>query len=787
MNAIVQQFHFEPGTLIAYDGFQVVVTGPAKDGIIVRDRHVGEGENARHWVLSAAFVQELMQRLDVIIDDEFSKDAPEPDEKTDRSPTRFEDFPEAERTAAFQREAWCLAAATVLGRDKLPFTETKIVKKYPEIRALALERQKLNDLGRHGRSAQFKGRAWGAKSVSDYCKVYFKLAQPHPRALLRRKPTGRVGRRLSEAEDRLLDKCCCDFLDRSKPTPRNIIKLVKREFKAALAARQASGNYTPFQTPHENTIYRRLRRFTRLQIVVGRDGYQAAQKEFSPTHHGVRALKPGELIELDFWKGDVFTFSKRAEFWDLLTPDLQKILKDGKATVGKTKSGKAPRQRLWICVALDVATRTILGVAIAETPNAKTVIEVLDQVMRDKSDLSRLAECKMAWSQHCGLGTVIFDTGGEFFDEEVQTAILAAGGSFIYGRAGVPMDKPFVERLFGGLRTMLADELPGKTGYSSKCLVDYDREGMAAFNTEQFRHLLIRHVVDYYPLLPHAGLFGKRPIDAWNEAQKYRPVRPPQPRDRRNATGIKLTRMLTKEGIKILGVPFSKPHLPEIFPNGAFLVEVRLDPNDLREVTIIVDGQRIYLQNQRPELARHSIRTLMAAIKKMAETKPKDRVFYEEVLAQHEDEFALKIEMAIRQHGLPSTAITTEEIDAFEKSYCLKVQIVKKPGETASADLDVLLDGGTGPGIHTPEEIAAEKAAFAAAARAALDESNLAPGESAAAGTGLSHASNAVGDAPEGKSMNPRSAAPSTRGKAVSGTKTSGRFSGAPKGKGTFS
>ncbi|KEP70713.1 hypothetical protein DL1_16140 [Thioclava dalianensis] len=112
------------------------------------------------------------------------------------------------------------------------------------------------------------------------------------------------------------------------------------------------------------------------------------------------------------------------------------------------------------------------------------------------------------------MGTIVVDTGGEFFNDEVQAAILAAGGSFVYGRAAVPMDKPFRERFFGGLRTALADELPGKAGFSPKCLFAYDREGMAAFDRDQFRLLLLRDLVDYDPLCEHAGLLGRRPIDA---------------------------------------------------------------------------------------------------------------------------------------------------------------------------------------------------------------------------------------------------------------------------------
>ncbi|ABN78311.1 Mu transposase C-terminal domain-containing protein [Cereibacter sphaeroides] len=705
MNACVQHFHFEPGTLIAYDGYQLVVTGSVKSGLAVRDRFLADGETVRHFVLDDGKVHELLQRHDIVIDPEFSSDRPDDLPDASKEPD-FENRKPAERRTAYQKEAWCHAARVVLKGG--PYYVSRITEHYADIKAIAHDRQKLIKRGVDD-NGEFGARDWKPKSVSNFCMAYFAMRQPHARVLIDKTPKGNTRRNLTQEQCILLDRCCEFYLSTSEPKKSSIVALVERRFKKVREDKQARGDNSDFATPHRNTVYRRLGKFKLLQLVIGRKGFRAAQKEFSPTQHGVRALKPGELIELDFWKGDVFTFSQQSEFWGLLTPDLQAVLKDGEK---KSSGKKKPRQRLWICVATDVATRMDLGMGIAEKPNERTVIEVLDMVMRDKSDISRAAGCTSVWSQHTGLGTVIFDTGNEFFNEAVQTAILNAGGSFIYGRAGVPMDKPFVERHFGGLRTLFADELPGKTGYSPQCLVAYDKEGMAAFNAEEFRLLLTRYIVDHHPQRPHMGLFGKRPIDAWKDAQKYGGVHPPTLRVRRNATGLKVKRMLTKEGVRVCGLPFGDPSLfPRYIENGEVSVEVRIDPNDLREVTILVDGQQIHLANQRPDLGRHSIRTLMAAIKAMTESKPEDREFYEYVLAKHADGLAKKIEGGIEKHGLPSTEITPEELDWFETSHCFRLNILKSPEEARSADMGDLLAGLPGTGIHTAEEIAAEKAA----------------------------------------------------------------------------
>jgi hypothetical protein len=770
VNAIVQHFHFSPGTLIAYDGYEVVVSGPVKGGIAVRDRFVGENEAQRYFVLDDQMVQKLLQRTDAVIDDNFDTDSSDISENLN-SPSRFEDRSEAERHTAFQREAWCKATHSTLQGG--PYTETRIKYKFAQIQSHAIDLQRINALGIKSKNGKFEGRTWGAKSVSNFCKTYYAQKNPHPRALLSDTPSGNTRRRLSAAEDCLLETCCRAYLSKAQPAKASIVRLVERRFREVRNERLRAGNTAPFLTPHSNTVYRRLDRFNRLELVFSREGRQAAQKEFSPTQHGVRALKPGELIELDFWKGDVFTFSKRSEFWDLLTPDLQKVLKDGK------KDGpKSQRQRLWICVALDVATRMPLGIGIAETPNPRTVIELLDQIMREKIEMSTLAGCSTPWSQHSGIGTIIVDTGAEFFDNEVRTAILATGGSFVYGRAAVPMDKPFVERLFGGFRTLFADELPGKTGYSPQCLVAYDKAGMAAFNTEQFRHLILRYLVDHYPLRKHTGLLGKRPIDAWKDSQKYGAVRPPTLRVRRKATGLKLKRMLSKEGIKICGIPFSSPSLfPHALRNGKIKVEVFVDPQNLREVTIHVEDQIFYLANQRPDLEHHSIRTLMAAIKKMTATKPSDRTYYEYVLAKHADWFAEQIRAGIQARGLPSQEATAQEIDWFESTFCLRLQIEKNPEQAQSADIATLLQGGTGPGIFSPADIAAEKASATAEPVVEVDQEADPPPQPKLIGavdiTGSNDAS------VEGPTVQSR-----TRKR--KDTSSTGPFVGKPKGKGKF-
>lgn len=783
MTVHAQHFTLPTGTLIEYDGQSVVVAGLAKDGIIVRDRYIGETEEVRYHVIEDAKVQELLHRLDVTIETDFASDSV--DEKANAQ-VADDDWLHAEFAAlrlAQQREAWCLAAKSVLkGR---PYTVTWIRKHYDEIKQRASDRQRLLQLG-EDKEGEYQARSWGPRSVSNYCKQYFGARKPDPRVFLPKTRKGNTNPRLTQAEDALLEKCCEKYLSTAQPSKASIVKLVTSFFARENAALREQGRSTQLKLPHPNTIYRRLKKFTAFELTTGREGFRAAQKEFSPTQHGVRALKIGEMIELDFWTGDVMTFSKKSAFWDLLTPDLQADLE--MKNKAKKKGTARTRQRLFICAAIDVATRMVLGFGMAEKANARTVIEVLDMIGRDKSDISLLAGCRMPWHQHSGVGTIIVDTGPEFFNEEVQAAVVALGASIVYGRAGVPMDKPFVERLFGGLRTRFADNLPGKTGYSVDCLVGYDSEKMAAFNADELRHLVTRFIVDDYPLEEHAGLMNKRPVDAWKHQQRYGIVHTAPARVRRNATGLRVQRVISKEGVRICGIPFGDQEaLASVFKRGKNKVEVRIDPNDLREITAIIDGKPVHLANQRPDLAKHTLRTWMAAIKEMTKTRPQDRIFYEHVLLEHANWFQNKIASAVEKHGLPSTEIDAKTLDWFENTFCLKLRIDADPEIAYSADMDTLLSGGEGQGIYSPEAIAAEKAAYVEqrgnlGANAVNDtEQGGAPPSSDGEGVGSPVPQASIGD-PDSWWSNGSISTPEE----VQHSAIGDRFSGAPKGKGTL-
>lgn len=133
---------------------------------------------------------------------------------------------------------------------------------------------------------------------------------------------------------------------------------------------------------------------------------------------------------------------------------------------------------------------------------------------------------------------------------------------------------------------------------------------------------------------------------------------------------------------------------------------------------------------------------------------------------------------------MPSTEVSSEEIDWFENSHCLKLNLMQNPDSMHSADAEDLFAGRSGRGIYTAEQIAAEQMAATETSDETLnavasdDDEGWPPqveGEPSAVTPKTSKRTSPAKSA---------SQKPAASSKAVSGT---GRvFTGTPKGKGTF-
>lgn len=221
----------------------------------------------------------------------------------------------------------------------------------------------------------------------------------------------------------------------------------------------------------------------------------------------------------------------------------------------------------------------------------------------------------------------------------------------------------------------------------------------------------------------------------------------------------------------MLGIPFGTPEIIEKLAKfGSVSVRVKIDVNSLREVTAWVGGEPYRLKNQCYSLAHHSVRTILAAYKAIRDGNPKDNLIREHILAKHAQRFSDQIETAIERHGLPSTTISAKQLDQFEDSYIFKTRITKSPAASVSADMNTFLSGGSGPGIYSAADCAAERSTKLAEATAETSD-NFGSDEQAS-DIGADVTSDTTG--PGAKARQPAKKREPTI------------FSGTPKGKGYF-
>ncbi|WP_317958918.1 hypothetical protein [Phaeobacter inhibens] len=219
-----------------------------------------------------------------------------------------------------------------------------------------------------------------------------------------------------------------------------------------------------------------------------------------------------------------------------------------------------PTGRRWLYLAMDCATRCVVGMRLAVQPSSEDAIALLSDVTRDKTDLAIAAGCKSAWAHYGGLKTVATDLGIAFVDDSFRTAIFDVHGSPETPTGGLPQLRARVERIFGTFGTNLLPGLAGRTFSNPKEKGDYPSREMASIADDALIQMLILYVVDVYHNRPHRGLQGETPNNCWKRLAMEKGVVPDVPeRVHRRAFGKLLRRRVTGRGVRVFGIDLLVP------------------------------------------------------------------------------------------------------------------------------------------------------------------------------------------------------------------------------------
>ncbi|NGO51059.1 Mu transposase C-terminal domain-containing protein [Allomesorhizobium camelthorni] len=410
---------------------------------------------------------------------------------------------------------------------------------------------------------------------------------------------GRVGYHVPKVTDphsvALMAKWVQQYLDRSRPSAATLYKLMTgsvrledenavRErmgkhplphnetpsFAAANVARAAEG-LPPLLLPSKSTFERAIRKLDKYQVVLARQGPEAARKQFKVSGRREVVLFPGERVSIDCWRVQLKTAKLPQEFWAGLP---EKLI------------GVAGKVRLILCLAICEATKVVLGARLAVNAGGEVAMRTLEMVCRNKNAIALAASCRSSWDHACTPMTVPTDSGPEFIDSAFRCAVRDIGSANEIGPASHPDARGVGERFFKTVDVQLMPFFQGRTFSGIDDKGEIDAGAVTNVVAETLGKALVRYVVDAYHNTPHGGLGGQTPNDAWEERTALHQVLPPPPAHRlRTVFGFSDNRRIQNRGIRFLGLYYRSSELALLRRSvGQADVRIRADLENLGTV-----------------------------------------------------------------------------------------------------------------------------------------------------------------------------------------------------------
>lgn len=481
------------------------------------------------------------------------------------------------RDQVLWREAWIGAVIAACRAGEVKRTEASLAAFMPTLtlRVAEIERKSQRPFtpARVGRPVELRDPP-SAKTLLRWLRRYEQLGAT-PLALLRkRRCASTYHQRFCAEATSLIRKGLANYLVRGGPKPARIIKDITDDFRAANEKRALDGK-AALPIPCANSIRAAINKLDAFEVVAQRDGLEVARRKFGFYENGLSAEHPLQRVEIDDWEIDLMTLLGESGVLDHLDEDQR-----AKLDVG----------RRWICVAIDCATRVVLGFRIADKPSTVAAIDVLKMITEDKTPIAVASGCGSGWSQHGTPGAAVTDQGPTLISPLFRTAVADLGASSECPPAGVPRLRGRIERLFGTFALDLAAMLIGRTFSNPVERGDYPSERVAAYTDDELAKILTLFIVDIYHNSPHGGLNRETPANAWKRLASEQGVSPPPDANHRRVVfGLEVTRRLDRHGVRAFGINYACPELQTLLMQGQQRkVAIRIDPQDLTHVSVLI-------------------------------------------------------------------------------------------------------------------------------------------------------------------------------------------------------
>jgi len=281
------------------------------------------------------------------------------------------------------------------------------------------------------------------------------------------------------------------WLQENKPLLTDVIEHIQKECRKL-----------QYPVPSPTTIRQRADRLDEYLRVKCREGEKKAKYRLKPMPGHIAAAKLLETVQIDHTLADITLVSEL----------------DPTVVVG----------RPWVTLAIDVASRMVVGVYISfEPPSAVSVGMCLTNAILPKSDFLAKLGLTGEWPVNGIMERIHTDNGREFHSEALQRGCSELGIDMQQRPVGSPHYGGIIERLIGTFMGKCR-LLPGTTQRNVSERGDYDAEGNAVMTLSQFTAFFVNEIVNVYHLTKHRTL-EVPPLVKWRDLAAEQNVGRPLP------------------------------------------------------------------------------------------------------------------------------------------------------------------------------------------------------------------------------------------------------------------
>lgn len=481
-----------------------------------------------------------------------------------------------------------------------------------------------------------------------------------------------------EAHDLMVEKAR-KYASQARP-PRALLYDQLDDAIRSRKAELAAVGLPPLRLPSRRRFYAEIRSLDAFWVYSRRHTLAAACRKFAAVEDGPAVTRIGERIEMDEWQVSLQALLVKARVWKDLDPETR-------MAVG--------RSRWWLYVAIDRASRCVLGMRLVETPRASEAVATIRMIISDKSALSAGAGALSDWSMSTGIGMVAVDWGSAFLAEETRGVVRAMGGTFFHPPAGKAGLRGTVERMFSTYEKRFMGHFTGRTFSNVVQKGDYKAAANASVPLDVLARALVRHVVDDYHNRPHPGLGGETPLNAFLRLRRTTGRIPvPDRHTQRAIFGIEGTCTVDNSGVTILGLRYQNRELYEYFTHkGIHDVPFRLDPEDVGHASVKLGEDWVTVPCRKPELRGVPLRVWQEAAADLKARHARDASLSRPVVLASVRDFAALAEECRREAGIMEELDTPETLRRARESLGYGFSLPEWDAVDPDAVGDDLLDG----------------------------------------------------------------------------------------------